>query len=210
MMSFGAETKICWPGIRAIKTKKQISSESVDLRLATTSSSLSKSLPELDSCNIWLFTWEAGSAEVGSWQREIHWSLPYMLSNNCWNGVSTLLYDVNTLHSHSDSSFPGTVTGRWWDMFSVLLFVYLFNSGSICERRLCLRVWETHDKVFTCVFVFVSQQRATLLEDLVAQVAGVHAAVRLLHPLPLRAWVRVVVLLHGGHALGPCVLLLFL
>lgn len=41
--------------------------------------------------------------------------------------------------------------------------------------------------MFTCVFVFVPQERAALLEDLVAQVAGVHAAIRLLHLLPRRA-----------------------
>lgn len=60
--------------------------------------------------------------------------------------------------------------------------------------------YDTREVVFTRVFVFVSQQRAALLEDLVAQVTGVHAAVRLLHLLPRRARVRVVLLLHGGHA----------
>lgn len=62
--------------------------------------------------------------------------------------------------------------------------------------------------MFTCVFVFVSQQRAALLEDLVAQVAGVHAAVRLLHLLPLGARVGVVLLLHSGEALRVLPLLL--
>lgn len=50
----------------------------------------------------------------------------------------------------------------------------------------------------TCVFVFVPQQRAALLEDLVAQVTGVHAVVGLLHLLSLRARVGVVLLLQGG------------
>lgn len=62
--------------------------------------------------------------------------------------------------------------------------------------------------VFTCVFVFVSQQRAALLEDLVAQVAGVHAAVCLLHLFPLRARVGVILLLQGGQALRVLPLLL--
>lgn len=79
-------------------------------------------------------------------------------------------------------------------------FLKMFYLKSMCDSGLCsyagLRKF-----AFTCVFIFVSQQRAALLEDLVAQVAGVHAAVRLLHLLPLRARVGVVLLLHSGHAL---------
>lgn len=90
-----------------------------------------------------------------------------------------------------------------------VFFIFFIKSPSVIFGRVRAQAWETHGSFgFTCVFVFVSQQRAALLEDLVAEVAGVHAAVRLLHLLPLRARVGVVLLLHGGHALRVLPLLL--
>lgn len=85
---------------------------------------------------------------------------------------------------------------------------WVLDSSCVLKLRLCAGLGNAH--LFTCVFVFVSQQRAALLEDLVAQVAGVHAAVGLLHLLPQRARVGVVLLLHGGDALRSRVLPLLL
>lgn len=52
------------------------------------------------------------------------------------------------------------------------------------------------------MFIFVSEQRAALLEDLVAQITGVRAAVRLLHLLSLRPRIGVALLLDSGEALS--------
>lgn len=62
----------------------------------------------------------------------------------------------------------------------------------------------------TCVFIFMSEQRAALLEDLVTQVAGVHPTLRFPHFLPGRGGVWVVQLFHGGHTLWAGVLTLLL
>lgn len=67
------------------------------------------------------------------------------------------------------------------------VFFLIFIQGPSVIAVFVCRPWKQLEFVFTCVFVFVSQQRAALLEDLVAQVTGVHAAVRLLHLLPRRA-----------------------
>lgn len=85
-----------------------------------------KSLPEFPSCNIWCFTWEAGSAEVGSWRKEILRPLLCMLSNTCWNrGVHP------SLRYSSKSPFLLTLTHLSQDP--------TLRDGEACSICNCLR-----------------------------------------------------------------------
>ena len=135
---------------------------------------------------------------MGSWRKELLRPLLCILSNTCWNG------GVHpSLRCSSKSPFAHTLTHLSRDP---TVSDGETSSGSICEFWLssCVGLGST----CTCVFVFVSQQWAALLEDLITQVTGVHAAVRLLHFLPLRARVGVILLLHSGHAFWVLLLLL--
>lgn len=133
-------------------------------------------------------------AAAGSWRKRTLSPPLYMLSNTCWNGgVHPALHCFAKKNPHflfccanSDSCFHRGANNLW-------LRVCLISALGMLYGKL--------REYFTCVFVFVSEQRAALLEDLVAQITGVRAAVRLLRLLLLRPGVGVTLLLDSREAL---------
>lgn len=86
-----------------------------------------------------------------------------MLSNTCWNGGvhPSLRYSSKSPFARTLThlSQDPAVTDAETSSGSGLLFSVSFGCVCVVERG--------SEFVFTCVFVFVSQQRAALLEDLV-------------------------------------------
>lgn len=148
MRSFGAENSGYKPGIRVIKKKKlkRLWEHWPDIGHRIIILEQCKSLPELPSCNIWCFTWEAGSAEVGSWRKEILRPLLCLLSNTCWNrGVHPLL------RYSSKSPFSLTLTHLSQDPTP--------SDGETCPTvTVCVQDWETMTIcIYPCVRICVSE-----------------------------------------------------